>query len=95
MKGTTMMDWNGDGGWAYSGGSYMLMILAMVIFWGLVIAAVVYVLRQPSRQDRTSGGIEPAHGGAQQVLAERFARGEIDETEFTSRRATLHAQPHP
>lgn len=87
-----MMYWNGDGGWADSGGGYVLMILGMLVFWGAIIAAFAFVLRQPSRQDRSAGGMVPAHRTAQQVLAERFARGEIDETEFASRLATLHGQ---
>lgn len=87
-----MMFWNGDGGWANSGGGYVVMVLGMLVFWGLIIAAVALVLRQPDRHDRAAGGMVPAHRTAQQVLAERFARGEIDETEFTSRLATLHGQ---
>lgn len=92
-----MMGWNDDGGWATSGAAYLLMALGMLLFWGLIIAAVVWAVRQPQRQaqqrDRVAGGMVPAHRSAQQVLAERFARGEIDETEFTTRLAALHAQP--
>lgn len=88
---TAMMYWSGSG-WADSGAGYVLMVLGMLMFWGAIIAAFVFVLRQPSRQDRSAGGMVPAHRTAQQVLAERFARGEIDETEFASRLATLHGQ---
>lgn len=88
-----MMYWNGDSGWADSAGGYVVMVLGMLVFWGLIIAAVALVLRQPNRHDRAPGGMVPAHRTAQQVVAERFARGEIDETEFASRLATLHGQP--
>lgn len=88
-----MMGWGDDGGWSGNGAGYVMMMLAMVVFWGLIIAAVVWVLRQPGGGDRAAGGMVPAHRSAQQVLAERFARGEIDETEFTNRLAALHGQP--
>lgn len=87
-----MMYWDGDGGWANSGWGYVVMVLGMLVFWGLIIAAVGLVVRQPDRYERAAGGMVPAHRTAQQVLAERFARGDIDETEFTSRLATLHGQ---
>lgn len=88
-----MMGWGNDNGWANNGAGYLVMMLGMLLFWGLIIAAVFWVVRQPSQLDRAAGGMVPAHRTAQQVLAERFARGEIDETEFTKRLATLHGQP--
>ncbi|MCY7395888.1 MAG: hypothetical protein LH468_06975 [Nocardioides sp.] len=87
------MGWGNDGSGLGNGAGYVVMMLGMLIFWGLIVAAVVWVLRQPRQEDRASGGMVPAHRTAQQVLAERFARGEIDETEFTTRLATLHGQP--
>ena len=88
-----MMGGYGDSGWANTGAFYLVMMLGMLLFWGLVVAAVVWVVRQPSLRDRAAGGMVSAHRSAQQVLAERFARGEIDETEFTSRLAALHGHP--
>lgn len=74
-----MMYWgNGMGGWGM-----VLMAVSSLLFWGLVIAGIVALVRYTSRS---------AHPGAptgrptpQQVLAERFARGEIDEEEYTRR----------
>lgn len=88
-----MMGWGNDGGWSNNGAGFVVMMFAMVVFWALVIAAIVWVLRRPSLDDRSAEGMVSAHRSAQQVLAERFARGEIDETEFTSRSAALHGQP--
>ena len=85
-----MMLWYGDNGGAGNGWGYLLMGVGMLLFWGLLIAGAVAVFRQPERRDRTAGGMVPAHRTAQQLLAERFARGEIDETEFTGRLAALH-----
>ncbi len=84
------MFWNGEDGWADSGGGYVVMMLGMLVFWVLIIVAVALVLRRPDRSGRSSGGMVPAHRTAQQVLAGRFARGEIEETEFTDRLAILH-----
>jgi putative membrane protein len=83
-----MMFWYGnDGGFGGGGGGVVVMVVGMLLFWGLVIAGISLVLRRPHRE---AGGMVPAHRSAQQVLAERFARGEIDEGEFTARLAALH-----
>ncbi|MBE4720011.1 SHOCT domain-containing protein [Pseudarthrobacter sp. AB1] len=75
-----MMYWDGNmGGWGY-----VLMVISFVVFWGAVIAAVVLLARATGAgsrgRDLTSGA-----GYAENVLAERFARGEIDEVEYTAR----------
>ncbi len=84
-----MMNWDGDGSWPNSGAGYVLMVLAMLVFWGLIVAAVVLVLRLPNRQAHAIDDSVGAPRSSQQVLAERFAAGEIDEAEFGSRLATL------
>ena len=85
-----MMFWYGNDGGFGNGWGYAVMGVGMLLFWGLLIAGAVLVFRQPDRRDRVAGGMVPAHRTAQQLLAERFARGEIDETEFTGRLAALH-----
>jgi putative membrane protein len=55
----------------------------MVLFWGGLLAAGVYFLRR--RPTRASAG-----PSAEEVLAERYARGEIDAEEYRQRRAVLH-----
>lgn len=79
-----MMYWgNGMGGWAM-----VLMTVSYVRFWGLVIAGIVALVRYAGRgnQGATPGGQWPT---PQQVLAERFAQGEIDEDEYTRRLQVL------
>lgn len=83
---------NDNGSWADSGGGYLVMMLGMLVFWGLIIAAVAMVLRQPDRSDRAAGGMVPAHRTAQQVLGGRLARGDIDETAFHGRSAAPRGQ---
>ena len=82
-----MMFWYGNDGGFGHGGGVVIMVIGMLLFWGLVIAGTTLLLRQPHR---AAGGMVPAHRSAQQVLAERFARGEIDEGEFTTRLSALH-----
>jgi len=71
-----------------SGWGYAWMSIGMVVFWGLLIAAFVLVVRMVTRSDgATSTGDQLR--SAEHLLAERFARGEIDAEEYASRLDTL------
>ncbi|MDA3650144.1 SHOCT domain-containing protein [Saccharopolyspora indica] len=71
------------GGWGLLG--MMVMTVGMVLFWVLVIVAIIALVRYLQRSARAdSGGTR-----AEEVLAERFARGEIDEEEYRRRLETL------
>ncbi len=76
-----MWGWGNGMGW----GGWLAMSLMMVVFWGLIIALVVWAVRQfrPTPEHRSS---------ALSVLEERFARGEIDREEFDQRRAVLQGR---
>jgi len=76
-----MMFWWGQFGSAWG---FTLMSISMVLFWGLVALGIVAAVRY------RAGGRRPS---ADEVLAERFARGEIDEPEYRSRKAALLADP--
>ena len=73
--------------WWYEGGSgaWLAMTLSMVVFWGLVIWAILAVVRTGA-DDRRSGPRTP-----EEILAQRFARGEIDENEYRHRVEVLRA----
>jgi putative membrane protein len=78
--------------------------LGSLVFWVLVAAAIIVLVRVLSRGQgpqapyggtRLYGQPGPARGhttSAAQILAERFARGEIDEDEFHQRMAVLRAE---
>jgi putative membrane protein len=68
------------GGWGW-----LAMSLSAVVFWVLVITAIVLLVRYL----RTASSIQPPKT-PEQTLAERFARGEIDETEYRDRLAALN-----
>ena len=83
-----MMYWYGGhaGGWAW-----VLTSVGMVVFWGVLITTVVLLVRSPQRSAQAPG--QPtARLTPEQLLAERFARGEIDDAEYAGRLATLHGK---
>jgi putative membrane protein len=58
--------------------------LGMVLFWGLIIVAVVLVARSLSgSQERGS------QKSAREILDERYARGEIGKQEYEERKQAL------
>ena len=83
-----MMWWYGPGmnGWGYG-----LMTVSMVLFWALVIFGVIAVVRYLGRGNRETT-VRPT---PEELLAERFARGDIDEDEYQQRRDLLTGGPRP
>ena len=79
-----MMWWDGNMG----AGGYILMVVSFILFWGAIIVAIVVFARSMSGGNRRDGGGHSL-GSAEQLLAERFARGEIDETEYSARLSAL------
>jgi uncharacterized membrane protein len=76
-----MMD---DRHWGW--GSWILTTGTMVVFWALVITAVVLVARYLlSLSQRPTGTRAAGASNAEQLLAERYARGEIDDDEYKRR----------
>jgi putative membrane protein len=82
------MDWNG--GWGVGG--WLAMSLMMIVVWGLPIALVVWAVRSSFHHDQPSV-TAPRRPDADQVLAELYARGEIDESEFVHRLEVLRTGP--
>ena len=83
-----MMWWYGNG---ISGWGMALMMIGNVLFWALIILAEVALIRYLTAGNRTTEFPDPAD--SQQLLAERFARGEIDEQEYHQRLDTLTHRP--
>jgi putative membrane protein len=72
-----MMD--GGGWWWMGGGSLLVLIVVVLLIWVLV--------RHEGPTPTT--GTPPQRRSAEEILAERFARGEIDEQEYRSRSSAL------
>ena len=74
--------WHGDGGWGgpWWGLSFLLVLLA--------VGAAMFVLARRQTAPASTG--PAAHRAtAEQLLATRFARGDIDEDEYLSRLSVL------
>ncbi len=70
--------------WWMWGAGGIVMMLFMLLFWGLVIAALVVGIRWLVTQGRASGT-----DSAMQILRERYARGDISREEFEAKRRDL------
>jgi putative membrane protein len=81
-----MMFWydHDMGWWGYAG-----MGIGMVLFWALLIAGIVALVVFVTGDRSTRQAPPPDAQSAEQVLAARFARGEINETEYRDRIAVL------
>jgi putative membrane protein len=65
----------------------------MVVFWAAVIFGIVALIRYVGRGGQR-GGESPEPAAPETLLAERFARGEIDDQEYRQRLAALQAAGH-
>lgn len=74
-------DWGMHYMWGATGIGMMLM---MVLFWGLVIVALVFGIRWLITQ-----GKEPQSDSALDILRQRYARGEINKEEFETKKQEL------
>jgi putative membrane protein len=82
--------------WSYgpgmSGWGFALMTIGMVLFWALIIFGLIAV----ARVIRSVGDRPPqARPTPEELLAERFARGEINEPEYRQSLNTLHGMRGP
>ena len=92
-----MMDGYGSDSWG--AGGWVLMALLMLGFWSVVVFGVIAVIRslqdnpqgRPSQAPPPTPPTAPPPNDAERLLAERFARGEIDAEEFTARRDLLRS----
>jgi putative membrane protein len=70
-----------------SGWGYALGITGMVLFWVVLVLAIALAVRYLDR--RRDESPPPPPPTAEQVLAGRFARGEIEADEYRQRLDTL------
>jgi putative membrane protein len=86
-----MMFWSDHdmSGWGYAG-----MVIGMVLFWALIIVGIIALIRFSTGATQTRSvpqlpQLPHYTESPEQLLAARFARGEIDEAEFQQRLAVL------
>ncbi len=86
-------------GWAnqgMDGGWWILMMVGMVLFWGLLVVGLLTLWRHQHSTPTNSLGAPAAPAVAANAaiatLQERFARGELSEEEYARRLALLKDQ---
>lgn len=78
-----MIWYGGDMGWW----GYAAMGIGMALFWALLIGGIAYLIRLLTAND--SSPTQPPT--AEQVLATRFAHGELSESEYRDRLQILRS----
>ena len=80
--------WVWGHGWGMAGS--VVMCIVMVMFWAAVITALGVAIRNSDTRDAARRS--PLYGPDRpdDVLADRFARGEIDSDEYRQRVRLLH-----
>lgn len=87
-----MIFWYGN---AMSGWGYGLMTVGMIVFWALVVVGIVVLVRSagsPSQHTTVPPRSVPT---PREILADRYARGEIDDEEYQRPRKILDADTPP
>ncbi len=75
-------------GWGWAG-----MTITTLLFWAILVGAGVLLVRTSNRS--STGPLPGPRPSPQELLAGRFARGEIDEDEYRRRLTTLTGSGHP
>lgn len=72
-------------------GTTMFGGIGMLLFWGVIIALVVFFARSFIDRARTQSLSQSPHSGQTplDILRERYAKGEISKEEYEQRRKTL------
>ncbi len=76
--------WGMHNMWEQWGIGMIGMMLMMLVFWGLLIVALVLGIRWLVTQGR-----EPRTDSALDILRQRYARGEINKEEFETKKREL------
>ncbi|WP_370647182.1 SHOCT domain-containing protein [Mycobacterium sp. IDR2000157661] len=90
------MFWYGHdmGWWGYAG-----MGIGMVLFWTLVVVGIVALIRVSlgAKDSGSTASMPPQqhYRVPEEILADRFARGEIDEADYENRLRLLHEHSRP
>jgi putative membrane protein len=83
-----------DTGWDHmNGGSWFLMGIGMLVFWGLVIFGIVWLVRTLTTDHRSTHAAHAAEPSAAEVLDRKLAEGAISVDDYRERRQLLVGEP--
>jgi putative membrane protein len=78
-----------DGGWSVLG---ILWMLVPLLFWGGLLAVIVWAILRITANRQGDAGVGTGEDSAEEILRQRFARGEIEAEEYESSLATLRGE---
>lgn len=79
MPGPGMMHWGWWGlGWIF-----------MIIFWGLIIVGLIFLIRWLAGLSRPRASYDKIQDSALEILKQRYAKGEINKEEFEEKKRDL------
>ena len=87
--------WRGYGDWGWSGPGMMgggwggFGWIFMIIFWGLIIAGLILLIRWLVGLSRSRTPYNKDRDSALEILRQRYAKGEIDKEEFDQKKKDL------
>jgi putative membrane protein len=70
-------------------GWMIVMMLGMILFWGLVVLGIVWLLREGFGRERHGSGPDPLA-----ILDRRLAEGELTVSEYEERKKSLAGPAH-
>ncbi len=79
----------GFGPWMMGSGWWGFGWIFMIVFWGLVIIALILLIRSLVRLSRPNERKEAGRDPAMEILRQRYAKGEIDKEEFERKKRDL------
>ena len=74
--------------WHWHDGMGWWMVFWMVLFWGVIVALVIWGIRRLTERGRSESGTSEKHYPLD-IAKERYARGEISKEEFNQMKRDL------
>lgn len=86
---TPMSGYDGRGGWHMGPGMMGGYGIMGILFWIVILAGVVFLVKYVMQSGGKAGREGGAGKSALEILEQRYARGEIDQEEFETKKREL------